>query len=177
MLYGDQPESRQVHTLMKAAQFARDQKMNLSISFFRNVWPAVLGSLRGMRGDVEAGLVGDIERRAAGEVLADMLSLAKAALEEPRSLNVAAVLVAASFEDTIRKMGSSLAGVAGRPDLDKVLQALKTAKVLTGPTFSTAQGFLPFRNHALHADWEKVTAAVIGSCLAFVERLILDHLS
>ena len=95
-----------------------------------------------------------VERRAIGEVIADMLGLAKEALHHgEKSRNVAAVLTAAAFEDTIRKMGATLANVQGRPDLANVLTALKTAKVIVGAPLTTAQGYLKFRNDALHADW------------------------
>lgn len=41
--------------------------------------------------------------------------------------DVAAFLIAAAFEDLIRRMGSELAGVAGRPDLQDVVTELKNA--------------------------------------------------
>lgn len=178
-LYGATEETPHVHTLMKAAQLARGQKLSIAFSFHETVWPLVQGSLRAIRADVEAGLVGNIERRAAGEVIADMLGLAKEALREGTdgAENVAAVLAAASYEDTIRKMGSALAGVVGRPDLSDILNQLKAAGVLVGAPLSTALGYLKFRNDALHADWQNINAAVVGSCIAFVEGLILQHLS
>jgi len=60
-------------------------------------WNGLEGLLRGMRADVEAGLVGGLERRAVGEILADMLGLAREALQHGTdgSRNVAAVLTAA----------------------------------------------------------------------------------
>jgi hypothetical protein len=131
-----------------------------------------------MRADIDAGLVGTVERRAMGEVIADMLGLAKEALGHGvKSHNVAAVLTAAAFEDTIRKMGATLANVQGRPDLADVLTALKNAKVLIGAPLTTAQGFLKFRNDALHADWANLNQATIGSCLAFTEGLVMQHFS
>ena len=143
------------------------------------VWPAVVGALQAMRRDLEDGLLGNLERRGAGEVLADMLGLAKEALSggTDGAKNVAAVLTAAAFEDTVRKMGSTLANVHGRPDLAHVLTALKVAGVLVGAPFTTAQGYLKFPNDALHADWAKLDRAVVGSCLAFVEHLVLQHFS
>ena len=51
-----------------------------------------------MKADLEAGLVGNLERHVAGEVIADLLGLAREVLADDR-LNVAAVLTAAAFED------------------------------------------------------------------------------
>lgn len=110
------------------------------------------------------------------DVLGDFLGLAREALKRGGDAqNVAAVLVAASYEDTIRKIGETTAGVSGRPDLSAVLQAIKTAGIIIGPQFTTAQGYQTFRNHALHAEWAKVEKSTINSCLAFVEELLSQH--
>ena len=137
----------------------------------------VFGALRAMKSDIESGVLGNIERRGAGYVLADMLGLAKEALatNSDPARNVAAVLAAASFEDTIRKMGADLANVQGRPQLSAVLDALKNANVIVGAPFTTAQSYLKFRNDASHADWASINAAVVGSCIACVELLLLQH--
>jgi hypothetical protein len=179
-VYGAGQESPQVQTLMKAAQQARDVAgVYVALRFGESVWPVVQGTLRAMRADVEASVVGSIERRATGEVLADMLGLAREALADKRdgTRNVAAVLTAAAYEDAIRKMGATLATVQGRPDLADVLTASKQAKVLVGAPLSIALGYLKFRNDALHADWANLNDAVVGSCLTFVEGLVLQHLS
>lgn len=178
VVYGSSDrETPQVHTLMQAAQRARDEKRSVAFAFGETVWPVVQGSLRAMKADVEAGIVGQIERRAVGEVIADMLGLAKEALSDGSdgARNVAAVLTAAAFEDTVRRLGSSSAGVQDRPDLADVLMALKNARVLVGAPLTTAQSYLKFRNDALHADWTKLTPAVIASCLSFTEGLLLQH--
>jgi len=114
-----------------------------------------------------------MERRVAGEVIADMLGSAKEALGEGSdgAKNVAAVLTAAAYEDTIRKMGAALAGVPGCPDLQDILGALKVAGILSGAPLVTALGHLKFRNDALHADWSNLDHAVVGSCLSFVKHL------
>jgi hypothetical protein len=148
-------------------------------SLHDDLWPVTQGVLRAMEADVQSALVGNIERRAAGEVIADFVGLAKEALADGRGAakNVAAVLAAAAYEDTIRRMGSTLAHVQGRPELADVLTALKLARVLVGAPFTTAQGYLKFRNDALHADWASLNHPVVSSCIAFVEGLVLQHLS
>src|SRR5207248_67235 len=91
--------------------------------------------------------------------------------------NVAAVLAAAAFEDTVRRMGRELAGVTARDDLDKVIDALKKANVLQSPQLGIALSYLKFRNDALHADWENIEKAAVHSVLGFVEQLLLKHFS
>jgi hypothetical protein len=176
-LYGS--GSMQADALRKAADRASKEVGHAAFGLGETLWPATKGTLRTLKAEVGDGLVGTIARRAAGEVMVDFLGLAKEALADGRTdaKNVAAVLVAASFEDTIRKMGEALAGVNSRPDLSDVMLTLKKANVLMGATFTTAQGYLKFRNDALHADWSKITPALIASCLSFTEGLLVQHFS
>ncbi len=136
-------------------------------------------ALKTLASDVEAGLIGDLRAKVAGDVLADFIGLARAALDSDASgsVNVAAVLVAAAFEDTIRRMGERFAGVVGRPDLSDVLSKLKESGTIEGAQVGIAQSYLSFRNRALHAEWDKIDHASVQSCLAFVEALLSKHFS
>jgi hypothetical protein len=176
-IYG--PNNTTLSVLTRAEEKAHRSNWATHLAVPIEIGPAVIGVLRSMKADLEAGIIGSVERRAAGAVLADMLGLAREALADgdEGSKNVAAVLTAAAYEDTIRRMGVALAGVQGRPDLADVLTALKKADVLRGAPLSTAQGYLKFRNDALHADWSRLDRAVVGSCLTFVQELLLAHLS
>jgi hypothetical protein len=78
-------------------------------------------------------------------------------------MNVAAVLVAAGFEDTIRRMGAAFCNIHNRDPLQNVVVALKNAGVLVGAQFGTVQAQLQFRNDALRADWTKRKAEVGSS--------------
>jgi nicotinamide mononucleotide adenylyltransferase len=112
-------------------------------------------------------------------VLTDLIQLARTVLNErdDGAKNVAAVLAAAAFEDTIRRMGETFAGVIGKDDLASVLTKLKDAEVMKSPQIGTAQSYLSFRNHALHANWEDVQRESVHSILGFVEQLLLKHFS
>ena len=117
--------------------------------------------------------------RASGEVLGDFLGLAKAALDDggDDQKNVAAVLVAASFEDTIRRLAAAKTAVSDRPRLEDVVRILKLKvnEVLVGASVATAVGYVKFRNDALHADWKNIQPAAVTSCMAFVEGLLQQH--
>jgi len=138
-----------------------------------------IGALESLLLDLNAGLIGNLQQRIAGEVLGDLIQLAKAALSEntPGTINVAAVLIAASYEDTIRRMGNQLAGITDRRDLEKVLIVLKEKGHLKGAQVGIAQSYLKFRNDALHADWDNIEKESVNSCLSFVEGLLLKHFS
>jgi hypothetical protein len=123
--------------------------------------------------------VKNVRALIAGENIAELLALAKDVLSETSDAakNVGAVLVAAGFEDLVRRMGAEFGGVSGRPDLQEVISALKQKDVLKGGEPTTALGYLKFRNDSLHADWNKVERSQIYSCLSFIEQLLLKHFS
>ena len=67
------------------------------------------GILSSLIEELDAGLIGSVEAQVAGEVLGDMIALAREVLRSKKrdSVNVASVLSAAAFEDAIRRMGVS----------------------------------------------------------------------
>jgi hypothetical protein len=71
-------------------------------------------------------------RPATYGITSDFLRLAKLPLEQGTdgSKDVAAVLTAAAFEDTIRRMRDTLADEQGRPALEEVIGKLKSVGVL-----------------------------------------------
>lgn len=141
------------------------------------LWQQAIGTIREALAQLDAGLTGQMRAAVAGEVLSELLRLARDILSDgvESAKNVGAVLVAAAYEDLLRRMGEEFGGVRGRPDLLEVVIALKDKQVLKGGEVGTAQSYLKFRNDSLHADWSKVTRAQAESCLAFVEGLLLKH--
>jgi hypothetical protein len=138
---------------------------------------AVRGALENLHQEVKGGLLSSLERRITSDVLSDLIQLARAALADGSdgAKDVAAVLVAAAYEDTIRRIATEHAGVIGRDKLDAVIGRLKDAGVLVSPQLPIALACLSFRNHALHAEWDKIDRPAVESVLAFVEHLLLKH--
>jgi hypothetical protein len=137
------------------------------------------GAIQNVVAEIEGGLIGSLRAQVAGEVLGELIRLGKEILEdndEP-SKNVSAVLIAAAFEDLMRRMGTELAGVVGRPKLEEVVRTLKDKGILKGGEVGTAQSYLKFRNDSLHADWTLVQRSQIESCTAFIEALLVKHFS
>jgi hypothetical protein len=135
------------------------------------------GTLINLKREIEGGLTGNLKQQITGEVLIDFIQLARSILDEKGdgAKNVAAILAAAAFEDTIRRMGENLAGVIGQDDLSDVLKKLKDAGAIQSPQVGIAQSYLSFRNHALHANWDKIQRESIHSVLGFVEQLLIKH--
>lgn len=130
-----------------------------------------------MKRDIEAGLIGTLSQQITGDVLTDFIQLARTTLNRngDDAKNVAAVLAAAAFEDTIRRMGANLAGISDQRDLADVLIALKEKGVIQSQQIGIAQAYLNFPNYALHANWDKVQREAVHSVLGFVEQLLLKH--
>lgn len=138
---------------------------------------AVKGTLVSITADLDAGLVGSLARIVAGDVLTDFVKLSRAVLETPsdEAKNVGAVLAAAAFEDTIRRLGI-LSNIPEEEKLADVVVKLKEAGILQGAQVGIAQSYLNFRNRALHADWSGVDRPEVQSVLAFTEQLILQKI-
>lgn len=130
-----------------------------------------------MKADIEAGLVGNLRQQITGEILTDLILLSRSVLDEQgdKAKNVAAVLAAAAFEDTLRRMGATLLGIVGKDDLTEVLKQLKDAGIIKSPQLGIAQSYFNFRNRALHANWEDIQKESIHSVLGFVEQLLMKH--
>jgi 2-hydroxychromene-2-carboxylate isomerase len=129
-----------------------------------------------MKADIAGGLLISIRGAITGEVLSDLLKLCRTVLEaqgdSPK--NVAAVLAAAAFEDTVRRMAERN-GLDAEEKLSDVLSALKGAGIIQGAQVGIAQSYLGFRNRALHANWNEIDRPEVVSVLGFVEQLILKH--
>jgi hypothetical protein len=145
----------------------------------RAITSSALGSLKSLKREVEEGLVGNLRREVTGEVLGDLLLLAKATLEQGTegSKNVAGVLVAAAFEDTIRRLGATYCGIRTRESLPDILAQLKAAEVLKGSQVGVVQSHFQLRNDAMHADWDKIDVVGVKTVAALVQELLLKHFS
>lgn len=172
LVYGrTSPQVRQLEAVM-------DDKSRTPVAKLDNVELSI-GILRNLRAEIELGLVGDLDSTIAGEVLGDLLGLASEALGHPgdEATKVAAVLVAAAFEDTIRRLGHRFGNVSGRPKLSEVVDSLKEAGTLKGGDLRVANTSLSIRNDALHADWNKISRPSVASLMVFVQGLLSKHFS
>src|SRR5579862_1189358 len=142
-IYG--PESVQLTTFTRSLDQVAKSAPNPSNAGHHQFQQA-LGVIRNTVAEIEGGLIGSLRAQVAGEVFAELVGLGKEILQEDTEAakNVSAVLIAAAFEDIMRRMGTELAGVTARPELQEVLTALKTAGVLKGGEVGTAQSFLKF---------------------------------
>lgn len=137
---------------------------------------AAIGQLRNLKSELQAGLVGSLRLTLTGGVLGDLLVLARELFDEnPSRFKIPAVLAAAAFEDTLRRLAREKSGVDDRRKLGAVIEELRTHRVVTDAQNTIAVGHLKLRNDALHGDWEQIERASVASMLAFTEEMILKH--
>jgi hypothetical protein len=134
------------------------------------------GYIANMAAELNSGLVENLRLRLTGEILSDLVGMAREALTE-NAVHVAAVLTAAAFEDAMRRLAEEKAGITERIKLEQVVIALKEKGVLQGGEPGVVQSFLKFRNDSLHADWNNVTESQVTSCLGLLDTLIVKHFS
>jgi hypothetical protein len=139
---------------------------------------AINGALSAIKTELDSGFIGTLHARLTGETLTDFIKLARAVLDDSDddAKNVGAVLTAAAFEDTLRRL-ADLKGCKDTEKLSDVLIWLKENGALQGSEVGIAQSYLNFRNKALHAKWKDVDRPAIESVLAFTEQIILKNLS
>jgi hypothetical protein len=173
-LYG--PQSTQLKAFTVGCEAINKAKVGiLPVELRRYAY----GAITNAKAELEAGLIGSLRLQVTGEVLADLVGIGKEVLAEgtEAAKNVAAVMVAAAFEDLVRRLGVELANMTGRPNLQDVVTTLKDAGVLKGGEIGMAQSFLKFRNDSLHADWANVSRAQVESCIAFIDAMLVKHFS
>jgi hypothetical protein len=128
------------------------------------------------KNDFEGGYVSTLEQGIAGEVFGSLLNSASAALKKGYK-DSAAVLAAAAFEDSLKKIGGLHGLNVAEQELGSVIGALKAQQLLQGGAAKSADRYLNFRNWAMHANWEKITEEEVGGLIGFVEQLLIKHLS
>jgi hypothetical protein len=134
-----------------------------------------IGTLKNLKHEVDSGFTGNLEQSISGEVLTDFVALGRRVLDGDRtdeSKNVASVLAAAAFEDTLRRLAKNN-NIPHIPSLADLLNELKNQRILQGTQVGIANSYLNFRNSALHAQWDRIDRASVSSVLGFVEQLLL----
>jgi hypothetical protein len=171
------PESPQAQAFQNAVAITVKKGIDSGGDVFL-VRHAAVGALRDLKQNLELGILGTLQATVTGDVLTDHVALARAVFSETGdgAKNVSAVLAAAAFEDTLRR----LAALKDLPHYEKLadtLTALKENGHLAGAQVGIANSYLKFRNDALHARWENIDRPSVSSALGFVEELLLKHFS
>ncbi len=132
------------------------------------------GIYRSAKADYDGGYIFKLEARVSGEIFGDLVSVAKEALANG-NIPAAAVLAAAALEDALKRY-ALLSGidVSDKP-MQQVVAALKGKGLVAGAQKTLLDTMPKIRDYAMHANWEKLTAADASSVIGFVEQFLLMH--
>jgi hypothetical protein len=158
------PENVQSFALRELAKSVQNRKDGALRGHAVDIAQAATGALANLKAELAAGLVGSLQRKFEGGVLADFIQLARLVLQDEgdNPKNVAAVLAAAAYEDTIRRMAEATGQSTTGVDLQEVTTLLKDRGILYAPQLGIAVGYLGFRNHALHARWAQIDRSSVN---------------
>jgi len=163
-VYG--PNSQKCQTFRKETEKAHSDYATIQAS---------KGVLNTIKNELTLGLVGNIELQVQGGVFGDFITSARESLDE--SKDVAAVLVSAALEDTLKRFALQNSLDVAEADMPKVINALKTKGLLKGPQASVVQSYVKLRNKAFHAEWDKIEKETVNSAISFTETFLLEHFS
>ena len=130
------------------------------------------GIFFGAKSDVDGGYLFDFQAAISGEIFGDFVTLAKSALENGNH-TVAAVLAAAALEDALKRYAVANSLDVENKTMDEVINSLKSKGLVSGAQKGLLGAMPKIRNHAMHAQWEKLTPQDTGSLIGFVEQFLL----
>ncbi|MES2886223.1 MAG: DUF4145 domain-containing protein [Pseudomonadota bacterium] len=132
------------------------------------------GCFTGAKSDVDGNYFFSLETQVAGEIFGDFLSLAKNALQESK-YEVAAVLACAALEDALKRYSTANGLDVEGSTMDEVINALKSKSLVGGAQKGLLAAMPKIRNHAMHAEWSKITPQDVGSVIGFTEQFLLTN--
>lgn len=143
---------------------------------FEDQLKTLAGIFRSAKEAFEGGYLFDVERDVSAEIFGDFVVLAKQALAEDNK-DVAAVLAAAALEDALKRYAASNGLDVDDASMSKIIGALKSKGLVSGAQKSLLTAMLRMRNHAMHAEWEKIEKPDVSGLIGFVEQFLLTHFS
>ncbi len=137
---------------------------------------ALRGIFLAAKDDFDGGYVFNVDLRVSGEVFGNFIVLAKQAMAEGHK-DVAAVLASAALEDALKRFASANGISTDDAAMKEVVNALKSKGLVSGAQKTLLDSMPKIRNHALHADWDKLTEPEVSGVIGFVEQFLLTKFS
>lgn len=135
---------------------------------------ALFGVFMAAKEDFEGGYLFNVDLRVSGKVFGDFVTLAKHALSE-RHKDVAAVLACAALEDALKRYAAANDLSVDGKTMTEVVNALKGSGLVSGAQKTLLDAMPRIRNHALHAEWDKLSEPDVNSVIGFVEQFLLTN--
>ena len=132
------------------------------------------GIFLGAKSDVDGGYLFDLQRSVSGEIFADFVEAAKAALAEDHHV-VAAVLACAALEDALKRFAISKDLPVDEKSMSDVINLLKSKSLVSGAMNTLLTGMPRIRNRALHGEWSSLTIVDTRAVISCVEQFLLAN--
>jgi len=130
--------------------------------------------LQAARDEISGQWLFTVKGLVSAEILGDFIALGKQTLDENK--DVAAVLVCAALEDSLKRVAMQKGLCVEDKDMPEVINALKANGLIKGSQVPIAKGYAKLRNKAFHAEWDKIDKPEVSSAIGFTEQFILEHL-
>ena len=135
----------------------------------------VLGVLQSVQLEAKAGLLTKLEDQVVATAFDDFLDHASQ-YHKAGKVKEAAVLASAVLEDAIKRVATkSGVGTSGQ-SLEPLIDELSKSNIITPVKAKRLKSFAAIRNHALHAEWDKLDIRDVGAQIAGIRELLDEHL-
>ena len=135
----------------------------------------ILGLLQSVQLEAQAGLLTRLEDQVVATAFDDFLDHASQ-YHKSGKVKEAAVLASAVLEDTVKRIAiKNLINPAGL-SLEPLIDELARREILTSVKAKRLKSYSAVRNHALHAEWDRLDLKDVGSQIAGLRELLDEHL-
>jgi uncharacterized protein YutE (UPF0331/DUF86 family) len=135
----------------------------------------VLGVLESVHSEAQAGMLQRLEDQVAATAFDDFLDHASD-YHKSGKLREAAVLASAVLEDAVKRVGAKNQAKTAAVSLDPLIDDLTSRGVFTAVKAKRLKSYAGVRNHALHAEWDKLDLKDVGAMISGVRELLDEHL-
>ncbi|XBT41643.1 hypothetical protein ABNP32_13425 [Pseudomonas viridiflava] len=135
----------------------------------------LLGLLQSVQLEAQAGLLVKLEDQVVASAFDDFLDHATQ-YHKAGKLNEAAVLASAVLEDTIKRIARKCEVAVSGVSLEPLIDELTKCNVFTQVKAKRLKSYAAIRNHALHAEWDKLDIRDVGAQLSGLRELLDEHL-
>lgn len=170
-VYGQ--NSLQMRELLAKAGKLREKNENPGV-MDKRIAIVLQGFLQNLASEVEAGLVSDVFTRGIGTAIADFVTLADEAIEAGQK-DVAAVLASAALKDALKQKAELLGEDVAGKSLAETINALKANSFFQRPEAKIVASYVTLRNHAMHADWSRISGPDVASLVGFLKTFVVRH--
>lgn len=147
----------------------------LKDGFPRSSVEKLLGLLQSVQLEAQAGLLVKLEDQVVASAFDDFLDHATQ-YHKAGKVKEAAVLASAVLEDTIKRIARKSEIAVDGVSLEPLIDELTKRSVFTQVKAKRLKSYVAVRNHALHAEWEKLDIKDVSAQLSGLRELLDEHL-